>query len=183
MSDSSGNWPKWIEKAGNIIKNVIQKVTSRMTSNSTKVSTTNSKKANESKLRKTANAAWNNVDASVGVGLGLYGETTICDVVGVGIGINYNLVECRLDDGKVSVVQSYTYGLSITAFGVEAFEGLSESGTLKMSSEGWSGFVTDEYNQSVSIGKSAYFIAGGSANIGFDIISFFEEIEKIYFYE
>lgn len=188
MFDSTGNWPKWVEKAADWVnKNIVQPVKTTVNNAVDKVKATLSKidfKTIADKAGQTAKAVYNSIEVSVGVGLGLLAEADVGDVVGLGLGIKYDLVEVSLNDGAVSANQSYFMGLSGSLAFVDVLQDAGESASRKLSfSSPVEEFVPDGYNTNWTIfSTSAYFFAGGSIYIGFDVISFLEEIDNIYFY-
>ena len=123
------------------------------------------------------------IDASVGVGLGLYGEANIADVVGLGGGINYNLVDFKLDDGELSVEQSYFMGLEASVLFVDVLQDTSESFSRKLSfSSPMPEFTPDGYNTNWTISSaSVYLFGGASVYLGFDVISFCENIYSCFY--
>ncbi len=188
LDDATGNWPKWAKKIGNAIKQCVQNVSTAVSSVVKKAKNALSNidyKSIANKTTRTAKAVYTNIEASAGLGLGLYGETEVLDVAGVSLGINYNLVELNLDDGVFSVQQSYYEGLGISFLFADIFQSGSESGSRKLtSSSAFEDFTLDDYNSNWTIyGMGAYFFMGGSVYLGFDVTSFLKEINAIYFYD
>ena len=180
MSDSAGNWPKWLKTAANKIKTGIKKVTSSVKTTLSKANL----KETISKGTQVAKAVCYNIEISAGLGLGLYGEANVGDIVGLGFGISYNLIEIKIDDGKFALQQSYNEGLSASILCVDVLQDASESGTRELTlSHPMGDFIPDDYNSNWTIvSAAAYPGAGVSVYVGFDMISFCQEIEKIFFY-
>ena len=180
MSDPTGNWPKWIKSAVNAVKTGAKKIAASVKSTLSKVDF----KQAINKGKQIAKAAYTNVEISAGLGLGLYGEANIGDVVGLGFGISYNLIEVKFDDGKLALQQSYNEGLSASVLFVDVLQDASESGSRKLTlSSPMGDFIPDDYNSNWTIiSAAAYPVAGGSLYVGFDMISFCQEIENIFFY-
>ena len=119
------------------------------------------------------------------IGLGLYGEANIYDFLGLGVGVQYNLVELNISGGQCSATQSYFLGLQGSILFADVLPNAGESATRNLifdsSIEDWqrNGFNTNW----TLFSASAYLFAGGSVYVGFDMITFLEEIDKIYFYD
>ena len=134
-----------------------------------------------SKFVKLVSSFFSNIEASAGIGLGLYGEIDF-EIASAGLGNNYNLVELNLSDGHLSVQQSYSEGLSGT-FWVAPWQSPHSSSSTRglpntLESNNW----VDSSSQSwVIFSKAAYLCIGGSIYLGFDMISFCEEIDEIFF--
>ena len=74
--------------------------------------------------------------------------------------------------------------LSASVLFIDVLQGAKESGSRELPfSSPMGDFVSDDYNSNWTIDSTgAYFIAGGSWYIGFDMISFCQEIDVIFFY-
>lgn len=155
MSDLTGYWPKWIEDAGIAIKKGMQKTVAAVNTMISKVKSTVSKFDFEdiaNKSARTVKAAYTSVEASAGVGLGLYAEANICDYVGVCFGINYNLLEIKLDDGSFSLEQSYFNGLGASMLFADILQDTNDSGSRKLVfSSPIDDFTPNEYNRNWTI--------------------------------
>ena len=128
-------------------------------------------------------AVLTNLEFSVGIGLGLYGETNALDFFGLGVGIQYNLIEVKVEDGDFSFQQSYNEGLSASVLFMDVLQNLNEGGSRKLTFASPMGeFIPDGYNKNWTIlGGGAYFFMRGSVYLGFDMISFCEDIDAIFF--
>ena len=135
------------------------------------------------KIKRAGELAVNCVDASVGIGLGLYGEGNIGDVVGLGGGINHNLVEFKLNEGEFSIEQSYFMGIEGSVLFIDVLQDANESGSRKLDfSSPMPKYVIDGYNTNWTIfSAGAYLFAGGSVYLGFDMIYFCENIYSCFY--
>ena len=177
-SDPTGNWPKWLKNTvseiGKKAKAVVSKVKKQISSiNWGRVA---------DKATQTAASVANNVEVSAGIGLGLMAEANVADMANVGIGITYNLVQITLNDGAIYAEQSMFQGLNCKFLFFDVFPNAGEQGTRRLA--GNIGEFKPKNDQNWTIfDAGAYFIAGGSVYVGFDTISFCEDIYRIYFYE
>lgn len=137
------------------------------------------------KAKQAGRAIVNNLKISAGIGLGLRAEANVCDAVGLGFGITYNLVELNIDDGAGSVDQSYSMGLDASLLFVDIFPNATESGSRKLTfSEQLSDFTPDDYEPNWTIlSAEMYLIAGASIYVGLNVPALCEDLDAIFFYD
>ena len=137
------------------------------------------KKTINTKLQQTCKLVIDCVEVSAGIGMGLYAEGEVLDV-GLGLGIYYNPLNLLIEDGRFQLNQEANMRASASAVLHNLGYSMSKNWSYDTVEPDVvnSGFYPDD---SLSILEgSAYFIAGGSFRIGFDIIQFCENVNSIY---
>ncbi len=126
-----------------------------------------------------------NIEASAGLGLGLYGEVDVLDAAGLGIGINNNLIGVKYDDGRFSMEQTAFIGIEASLFCIDVLQDTGEHLSREFSfSSPLGDYTQDGYNTNWTIfSAGVYFIGGGSVYLGVDVISLCEDLNSIYFYD
>ena len=174
-SDPTGNWPKWLENAVSAVEKKAKDIVSSVKK---KVSSINWGRVADKAIRATK-AVTNNVEISAGIGLGLMAKANVADIAELGLGATYNLVQVTIDDGAVSVEQSSFIGMSASVGPLDLLPNAGEYSTRKLSASGEIGKFKPKNDQNWTIfGASAYFFAGGSVYIGFDVNSFCQNCRK-----
>jgi RHS repeat-associated protein len=135
----------------------------------------------DDKIEKTAEAVINNIEFSTGIGMGLYGGTTVLDALGIEMGMyvtNWSLV---YEDGSFRTTQE-AYAGATASIGHLEFGG-AESGTKTNQGEwdttGWFGINPE--NDVITIFDFAVFAGPGiSISLGFDLGSFLWDVSEIW---
>ena len=114
--------------------------------------------------------------------MGFEGEATVLDVAGVTAGMHGNIAQLEYCDGQWSSTKEMYVGATITVFGNEygaadSYVFSKETNSFVQSSWLWSNPNIDSITL---LGASAYFIAGGSFRIGFDLNSFLYDIDQAF---
>ena len=132
--------------------------------------------------KKVFNSVVRNTEISIGIGMGFEGEATVLDVAGVTAGMHGNIAQLEYCDGQWSSTKEMYVGATITVFGNEygaadSYVFSKETNSFVQSSWLWSNPNIDSITL---LGASAYFIAGGSFRIGFDLNSFLYDIDQAF---
>lgn len=136
-------------------------------------------------VRKTVqviDAAVRNIEIGFGVGLGLYGGKTILDIIEISGLIRYDLFYIGYADGEPFHYQAYYEGAEvwysqIIGFDIHSSQGIRDN-PITGSDFSWR---EDPAASSMTIYETgAYVVMGGRIRIGFDSISFFEELDRIF---
>ena len=133
------------------------------------------------KLKRTGQSFYRNLEVSGGIGLGLYGEKTIFDLIGLSGGLYYNLFNLSLAEGEWTIGTEFQTGANINFFFMNLgyIEGASGPyGTNPQFTVLEEGFYGDETWTIYSV--ACYPLAGGSFRIGFDIVQFVRDLDEIY---
>ena len=131
------------------------------------------------KAKRIIHAFLYNLEFSSGVGLGYFGETTVLEAVGLGLGVYGNFLAIRVQDGQVEFGQEYNSGISASlmfhnyGFTEYAFNKDFKPGPIEVSK----GFYGDDTYTIFS--AAGYLGIGGSIRIGFDIIQFGYDVAEI----
>lgn len=124
----------------------------------------------------------NSIVFSAGIGQGIYFETEVLDLIGIGIGMYGNYGVITYEDGRWETGQELYSGISGTLlkqeFGFAENQYRPSGGDIEFTS--FCGINTEQ--ESLPIwGFGVYVIVGFSVYVGFDTISFCEDIDKIFF--
>ena len=135
----------------------------------------------KAKVKKTAKSVGRNVEFSAGFGQGYYAEADVMEF-GASIGMYGNYGTINYKDGKWYTGQEVNIGLSLSAtqwlevgFGDYTF---LQSGKVIESST-WAGLNNTKESWTI-FSAAAYFIAGGSIYVGFDLNTFLTDFESIW---
>lgn len=133
-------------------------------------------------VTKVLESAVRNIDAEVGIGLGLYGEIDDLDFLSASAGIRFDLISMGFSNGKFFCNESYFCGLEGTILWVFDFDVHSECQIRESSLAEKTGPWRDDTSNDVWVinGAGAYFFGGARYHIGFDLISFCEDIDEIF---
>ena len=135
-------------------------------------------------VRKTvqvANALIENIELSGGVGLGLHGGVTLLDLVDVSGGQRYDLFYVGYADGELFNYQAYYEGIEVWVAQMIGFD-INSSQTIRdnpITGNDFSWREDPAQNSWTIFETGAYAGIGGRIRIGFDSISFFEELHNI----
>jgi hypothetical protein len=133
------------------------------------------------KIKNTGMSVLKNLEASFGVGMGFFGETTVLDLIGVGIGFYVTNQSILYQDGAWNFGQESYAGVSATLLFLEM--GAAESG-FRPNGEEWqqeSWTILNNTQEAITIlSASAYAGIGGSFSIGFDLNSFLRNLDIIW---
>ena len=129
-----------------------------------------------------ANAVMENLELECAVGLGLYGGTSILDGVDVSAGLRYDLICIGYANGDFYHQQAYYEGfelwiVKLIGFDIYPTQEIRDN-PITGSDFDWREDPTQESWTVYDIGT--YVAAGGRIRIGFDSISFFEELDRIF---
>jgi hypothetical protein len=133
------------------------------------------------KIKQTGQSVLRNAEFSAGVGLGLYSEGDVADVIGVSAGMYITNGSICYSDGQWQYGSEAYSGISGTVIGMEV--GAAESGFRPLDgeweNEGWS--LYNYTKPSMTIFSAAFFVGpGATVRIGFDHISFLHDISDIW---
>ena len=132
-------------------------------------------------IKQTAILFWENIEVDIGLGQGFYVEGNIVDLISIGLGMYGNYANIKYSDGEWKFGQDLNIGASITAlwifeFGFNEYTFLQDGVVTDQSN--WYG-INDTKDKGVIFSVSAYFIAGGTVTVSFDLNSFLEELRKV----
>lgn len=115
---------------------------------------------------------WSCVELSGGIGMGLYGETNVFDLVGVSGGLYYNVESFHLSNGEFSHGPEMNVGASGSFYGHNfGFEEYQYQFDGEPETNSW--FYTNDTMTIFSF--AAYAPIGFSFQFGFDIVKFCQE--------
>ena len=136
-------------------------------------------------LRKTVqviSAVVANVDAGIGLGLGMSGNIDALDMVDLEVGIRYDLISIGYKDGHFYCQQEYFMGIDGTVLVVFDYNFQSENKVRKNPfSKDFGPWEEDRSNDIWTIfGRGLYLAGGARYHIGLDILSLMEDLESIF---
>ena len=131
---------------------------------------------------KVLETAVKNLDVEVGIGLGLYIEKDFFDFLSISVGIRYDLINVGFSNGTGYSNQSYFCGIDGTALWVFDFDVHAENQIRENPFAEEIGPWRDDTSNDIwaTEGTGAYFFGGARYHIGFDVISFCEDIDLIF---
>ena len=133
------------------------------------------------KIKRTLCSIGNNFAFSVGVGLGHYLGLFAADYVSIDAGIHYDLFRVNIADGQLWMGQYMHEGVDGTVLYISGGNG--REAIKEYGSSTWEYRTTESSIVAPSFGGSAYFIAGGTFMIGYDVFSFLVEVCDIWWGE
>ena len=184
MTDKTGNVPSyypdsysgWVgQEVGKWINDVIN-----TNENETDI---NGRPTINAIVKKIGGAILNNIEFSAGIGLGYYAEANVLDTLGLGVGMYGNLFAVNCTDGVWDTGNEMYSGitLSTAAYELGAAEQIVGKGYDTESPKSWAGI--NPYKETVTIlSAAAYAGIGASIYVGFDTITFCQDIDRIFTY-
>ena len=127
-----------------------------------------------------AQAAWNNLELSAGLGMGYYREFTTYDLIDVSIGMYGTCGTLYLSEGKWNYGQEFNISAYGGLFGQNfgySYYSLTPVGEPIVPIENKFFFSDDTWT--ISSG-AIYLLGGGSYRVGFDVVQFIYDIEEIF---
>lgn len=123
-----------------------------------------------------------NLELGFGIGLGLYGGTTVLEAIDVSGGLRYDLFYVGYADGELFHYQAYYEGIEVWVAQIFGFD-VHPSQTVRDNPITGTDFEWREdpaQNSWTAFETAAYVAGGGRIRIGFDSTSFFKEIDRIF---
>ena len=129
-----------------------------------------------------ANAVMENLELGYAVGLGFYGNKNVMDAIDISGGQRYDLIYVGYTDGELFHYQAYYEGVEvwyaqIVGFDIHSTQEIRDN-PISGTDLSWR---EDPFANSWTLYEEGKYIGmGGRIRIGFDTISFMEEINSIF---
>ena len=122
------------------------------------------------------------LDFSMGVGQGLYVELEACDFIGVNLGFYGNYGTINYSNGEFYTGQEFYSGATATLLWYEfgAAEHMFTNNSGESSKSSFLGMNTQQDNFNLFSCGFYPLLIGFSVSLGFDTVSFFEGLDKIF---
>ena len=119
----------------------------------------------------------NNAEVSAGIGLGLAGETTLFDAIGVSGGLAYDVCYITATPNSIRFRERFQESCEVTFAFLNA--GPSHQQFRDYSNAHPNDFYEEESDKTVIFSGGAYLYMGASFQVALDVPGFFEDIDHI----
>jgi hypothetical protein len=176
LSDTSGRIPSWFVEQP--FEPAIYDFIEWYRSSDENETTSTGQLTVNAKIKQSVQATINNIVVDVGIGLGLFGGFDITEYATIDAGIHYDLIHCTYHYGELDVYQLYCQGIEASMFNVTA--GDSETMTRSFFNHPAQWAEDTSHDILPVFGISGYLGGGGTFAIGFDIITFLDDVDRIW---